>query len=86
MIIKIENYGCVIEPHRDDKTRSTGDYFCRDLVQGTIFDRHDLQLGAESQLKGQGLQVRIVVDVQRLQVLQAADLFRQQRQQVFPHR
>ena len=57
-----------------------------DLVQLTILDGHDFELGAESELEWQRLQRRVVVDVQRLERLQGADLLGQVRQRVLSHR
>ena len=57
-----------------------------DLVQLTVLDGHDFELGAESELEWQRLQRRVVVDVQRLERLEGADLLGQVGQHVLSHR
>ncbi len=53
-----------------DEGGSTEHDLLRDLGERAVLDAHDLQVGAERQLEGEVVQVRVVIDVQLLQLLQ----------------
>ena len=72
--------------HLNDKRGPALHNFRGDLVQLTILDGHDLELGAERELEWQRLQRWVVVDVQRFEGLQRADLLGQVGQRVLSYR
>lgn len=56
----------------DDEGGSPCHDLGRQVAEGTVLDAHDGQLAAEGQLKGEAVQVGVVIEVQLLQVLQCA--------------
>lgn len=54
----------------DDEGRASGDDLRWEVAEGAVLYAHDGQLTAECQLERQTVQVRVVVQVQVLQVLQ----------------
>lgn len=56
----------------DDEGRASSDDLRREVAEGAVLDAHDGQLAAQGQLERQTVQVRVVVQVQVLQVLQCA--------------
>jgi len=69
----------------NNEARSSRDDIWRYFSEGAVVYGHDFQLGTESQFEGESLQVTVVVDVQRLQVFQAANFLWQRRQPVLAH-
>lgn len=66
----------------DNERGPAGHEVGRDGAERAVLDGHDLQVGAQRELEGQRVQVQVVVQVQRLEVLQRADLLRQRVQVV----
>lgn len=54
----------------DDEGGASSDNLGRQVAEGTVLNAHDGQLAAEGQLEREAVQVRVVIEVQFLQVFQ----------------
>lgn len=66
----------------DNERGASSHYFSWYLRERAVLDAHDLQIGAQRQFKRQVVQIGVVVDVERLEILQGADLLWQKSQAV----
>lgn len=66
----------------DNKRGASSHYFSWYLRERAVLDAHDLQIGAQRQFERQVVQIGVVVDVERLEILQGANLLWQEPQAV----